>query len=40
MKYKEIQTKNVDLISVAKDMVQWLALILLNFSTVYLSFII
>jgi hypothetical protein len=27
MKYKEIQSKNVNLISVAEDMVQWLALI-------------
>lgn len=26
MKYREIQSKNVDLISVAEDMVQWLAL--------------
>lgn len=26
MKYKEIQSKNVDLISVTQDMVEWLAL--------------
>lgn len=25
LKYKEIQSENVDLISVAEDMVQWLA---------------
>jgi len=26
MKYKEIKSKNMDLISVAEDIVQWLAL--------------
>ena len=38
MKYKEIHSKNVDLISVAENMVQWLALmnavITLNLHTV------